>query len=103
MNSLFLILFLICVLGSLGANNRDKAWKAKKSKCEKQECVHLIPEEAYNCVNQCTSQKCFADIYGREPLEDGEIDNARSRAFVICLRDEVREEKRQRLNFSPTD
>jgi len=46
---------------------------------------HLIPDEAMNCVNKCTSESCFSEVY-YEPLEDGEIDQDRARLFVACLR-----------------
>lgn len=70
----------------------DRIWKQKKAKCEKKECGRLVPEEAYNCVNQCVSPKCFGEIYAENPLEDGELDNARYRQFTGCVRLETRNE-----------
>lgn len=67
---------------------KDKAWQARKSQCEQQQCVHLIPEEGFNCVNNCTSTSCYDSIYASNPLEDGEIDFERNRAFTTCLRKE---------------
>ena len=106
MNGLFLaIFFLICscvVAPPPGqsikfrqvkkgqANRIDRVWKATKAKCEKQECGMMVPEEAYNCVNRCVSPSCYAEVYADNPLEDGEIDQTRSRLFVSCVRQEVR-------------
>jgi hypothetical protein len=50
---------------------------------------HLVPEEAYNCVNECTSKRCYDELYGQEkggPLEDGEVDYERARLFTECVR-----------------
>jgi len=71
----------------------SQAWRLKKSLCEKETCSHLIPEESANCVNNCTSPMCYDKTYAAEPLEDGEVDHTRSRAFVACLRDESKAEK----------
>ncbi|RYG65721.1 DUF4787 domain-containing protein [archaeon] len=95
-----LLLFLCLMVVSEAAPNKDKAWRLKKVKCEKEDCSHLVPEEAYNCVNKCTSEKCYNEVYKESPLEDGEIDNARNRAFLSCLREEVRLEKREKANAS---
>jgi hypothetical protein len=66
----------------------DRQWKSRKANCEKEQCSALIPEEAYNCVNECVSKLCYDEIYASNPLEDGEVDNARSRSFTNCLRKE---------------
>eukprot|EP01031_Cornospumella_fuschlensis_P038593 gene38593-46918_t len=93
---LALILYLLVVVRA--APNKDKKWRLKKASCEKQDCSHLVPEEAYNCVNKCTSEKCYDEVYKDNPLEDGEIDNARNRAFLSCLREEVRTVQREKTN-----
>lgn len=67
---------------------RDRLWKSKKQECESNECGRFIPEEAYNCVNNCTSNVCYQEIYALEPLEDGEIDHERNGKFVACVRKE---------------
>lgn len=43
------------------------------SVCESSVCSHLLRDETMNCVNNCTSPVCYADVYGREPLEDGVV------------------------------
>ena len=68
----------------------DRIWKNTRTSCQKNDCAHLIPEEAYNCVNNCTSNLCYSQIYADNPLEDGEIDYERSRKFTACARSEVR-------------
>jgi hypothetical protein len=69
----------------------DRKWKALKQSCEKNECGSLIPEESANCVNRCTSPLCFDEVYKTSPLEDGEIDDNRSRLFTSCLRKEQKD------------
>ncbi len=66
----------------------DRQWKARKANCEKDQCSALIPEEAYNCVNECVSKSCYDEIYASNPLEDGEVDSSRIRSFTNCLRKE---------------
>ncbi len=72
---------------------RDKAWQERKARCENEDCAHLITEEAFNCVNNCTSLSCYSQIYQEIPLEDGEIDFERSRLFTSCLRREQQDLK----------
>jgi hypothetical protein len=68
----------------------DRIWKNERTSCQKNDCAHLVPEEAYNCVNNCTSTLCYSQIYADSPLEDGEIDYDRSRKFTVCARTEAR-------------
>ena len=67
---------------------KDKAWQSRKTQCEDTTCIHLLPEEAYNCVNNCTSPSCYDAIYAQSPLEDGEVDYERNRQFTTCVRKE---------------
>ena len=80
------------------SNNRhDRIWRKKKEQCHSKECAHIaIIEEAYNCVNECLSPSCYADIYAKNPLEDGEIDHTRSRLFTACVRKETKAAARNR-------
>jgi hypothetical protein len=72
-------------------NRYDRQAKTKKSECERSTCAHIrFLDEAQNCINQCISPACYREIYGDSPLEDGEIDSSRSRAFTACLRKELR-------------
>lgn len=52
-------------------------------------------EESLNCVYRCVSDDCYEDVYGNEPLEDGEIDMARYKNFEICVLSELKEEARR--------
>jgi len=77
-----------------GAARLDRVWKNKRQECERGElCGGMLIDEAQNCINACISASCFKEVYGEMPLEDGEIDNARSRQFTNCLRKESRDEK----------
>jgi hypothetical protein len=113
----------------------DKTWQGKRRDCERNTCVHMITEEAQNCVNECTSTACFDKIYASEPvrgpcndtttadhrathptlllrsssphvvnschlplqLEDGEVDNGRSRLFTNCVKSEGRAKKKEEM------
>lgn len=69
----------------------EMQWRAVKSKCERSlECQGVLPDEALNCVNNCTSPVCFQEVYGSNPLEDGEIDTQRAHEFAACNRREMR-------------
>ena len=43
-----------------------------------------------NCVLKCVSARCYDNVYGGDPLEEGEIDVARGRTFRSCARTELR-------------
>ncbi len=43
-----------------------------------------------NCVLKCVSTRCYDNVYGGDPLEEGEIDVARGRTFRSCARTELR-------------
>ena len=77
------------------SRHRDRAWKQRKRECEQGPCSHLVIDEAANCVNECVSPACYAEIYAAEPLEDGEIDVERRGRFQKCVRDEQRTLKRR--------
>jgi hypothetical protein len=61
---------------------RDEAWEGCQSEDD--------PAVFENCVLRCASAKCYADVYARDPLEEGEVDVERGRAFRACARDEFR-------------
>lgn len=90
------ILFLLLFCGFVTAAKKngafyDKIWKVTAEECRTSDaCKMLIPDENANCVNRCTSEKCYEKIYANKPLEDGEIDYDRNRAFTNCLREESR-------------
>jgi hypothetical protein len=92
-----LLLFLIGFAQSKRSKTHEKLWKTRKKNCEKINCSHLVSDEAMNCVNECTSTDCYKEVYANDPLEDGEIDNARNRQFLQCVRKEAREIQREKI------
>lgn len=86
----------------------ERQWKSKQANCERKTCQNYVKDEGMNCVNECLSPKCFSEIYGEFPLEDGEIDTKRYREFLKCVRLEsrninlakIREQKTARSNKS---
>mmetsp|Transcript_22263 Transcript_22263/g.69292 ORF Transcript_22263/g.69292 Transcript_22263/m.69292 type:complete len:144 (+) Transcript_22263:123-554(+) len=46
-----------------------------------------------NCIMRCSSDSCYQQVYGEDPLEEGEIDTARGRIFRNCARNELRTNK----------
>mmetsp|Transcript_34019 Transcript_34019/g.105275 ORF Transcript_34019/g.105275 Transcript_34019/m.105275 type:complete len:108 (+) Transcript_34019:843-1166(+) len=66
----------------------DRQFRQKKKQCEQTACPSLPADANANCVHACVSQTCYDEIYGEEPLEDGEVDSKRARAFSSCVRRE---------------
>jgi len=103
--SLMFLWALLAAARPSGARSKrhkyDRFWKTRKRECERDVCGHMIPEEAYNCVNECTSTTCYNEVYSAEPLEDGEIDLERSRVYTACLRREARDQRRNTMNRNP--
>ena len=105
---LFVIVFIAIFLsvgipGVAGVNQQqkrnklDRVWRKSRRQCIANDCSHIHTDENDNCVNACTSDACFEEVYGSEPLEPGEVDFARWRTFTRCARKEVgKEHKRQR-------
>ena len=110
--SLLLVVALALMSLSVQANSQsqrnrrwDRVWKKRRKKCASgaasdedavgENCAKLHPDENDNCVNRCTSPACYAEVYAANPLEPGEIDMPRWRAFERCARKEAREAKRR--------
>jgi hypothetical protein len=80
-------------------NNRrnqslDREVKAKRAECEEEmrddpSCA-ASAIDMDNCVLRCVSPSCYANVYGSDPLEEGEVDVARGRTFRSCARGELR-------------
>ena len=80
-------------------NNRrnqslDREVKAKRAECEEEmrddpSCA-ASAIDMDNCVLRCVSPACYANVYGSDPLEEGEVDVARGRTFRSCARGELR-------------
>jgi len=53
--------------------------------CERQEeCLGAAGLEQTNCIRKCMSKECFEELYGSDPLEEGEID-VRFSSFKGCI------------------
>ena len=72
----------------------DREVKAKRAECEEElrddpaGAVSAIDMD--NCVLRCVSPTCYDNVYGSDPLEEGEVDVARGRTFRSCARGELR-------------
>ena len=90
------LLVLVAAAVADGASKhhaKDRAYRAAKRECEHGVCANYAPETGYNCVHECVSAPCYADVYAAEPLEDGEIDAKRARSFLSCVRKEAASER----------
>ena len=90
------LLFTIIALTTAKNQNRDRAFRARRRERETQTCAGMQPGTNMNCVNKCISESCFDEIYGEEPLEDGEVDSKRSRLFQSCARKSLVAEREKR-------
>ena len=89
MRPAFLVLVAAAVAdGASKHHAKDRAYRAAKRECENGVCSNYAPDTGYNCVHECVSAPCYADVYAAEPLEDGEVDAKRSRLFLACVRKE---------------
>ena len=79
--------------GGYKGRRTERKFNAIAIMCARDNCADLLLEENMNCVNQCIDQGCYTEIYGDRPLEDGEIDNVRTRAFEICFKEAIRKER----------
>ena len=43
-----------------------------------------------NGVLRCASASCYANVYGEDALEEGEVDVERGREYRKCAREELR-------------
>eukprot|EP00953_Heterococcus_sp_UTEX-ZZ885_P039117 20066-Heterococcus_DN1.PRE.3 len=101
------VLLLVHAAGVQARSNSkgNRAYRERKARCELESCSQFVPEEAMNCLHQCISPACYQSIYAAEPvrrlahsfLEDGEVDLARSRAFINCFKKELRQQSMVRL------
>ncbi len=42
----------------------------------------------------CMSEECYQEVYGPDPLEEGEIDTERSRKFDECFKHRARQKQK---------
>ena len=63
----------------------DKKYRTAKQRCEmSSECQGIFGVEHTKCVRICISETCYSELYGEDPLEEGEID-VRLNSFKGCL------------------
>lgn len=63
----------------------DKKYRNAKQRCEiASECQGLFGVEYTKCVRMCVSEICYNELYGEDPLEEGEVD-VRLNSFKGCL------------------
>ena len=64
---------------------------AASARAERPECDDADDASVMeNCVLRCASASCYDEVYGRDALEEGEVDTERGRAFRSCAREELR-------------
>eukprot|EP00249_Psilotum_nudum_P001763 c14427_g1_i1 orf=169-534(+) len=73
----------------------EREWRAKKSLCYENidnglwgwhcRSSNIVRE---NCALRCVSAACYNEIYGNDPLEEGEVDIRRGRQFKYCVQRE---------------
>ena len=57
--------------------------------------MRFVPEEAMNCIHECRSPECYDILYGKDPLEPGQIDTDRAKEFDTCNRSELMNARKQ--------
>lgn len=68
---------------------KERQIRALKEDCEnKLKCNAAVGLEAINCARRCMSASCFNELYGPDPLEEGEID-VRYNSFKGCIVEKV--------------
>lgn len=67
--------------------------EALRFDCERTTCKEFLPEESAMCVSLCMSENCHEEIYGKNPLELGEIHMVRSRDFERCVKNQLRAQR----------
>ncbi|KAK3092067.1 hypothetical protein FSP39_024883 [Pinctada imbricata] len=66
----------------------DKKYKNAKAVCEvRPDCLAMYGANQTMCIRKCVSEFCFKELYGDDPLEEGEID-VRFNSFKGCLAQE---------------
>ncbi|KAL8604640.1 hypothetical protein ACOMHN_013420 [Nucella lapillus] len=63
----------------------DKKYRSAKQRCEmSSECHGFWGVEQTKCVRMCISETCYKELYGDDPLEEGEVD-VRLNSYKGCL------------------
>eukprot|EP00929_Paragymnodinium_shiwhaense_P000970 TRINITY_DN10117_c0_g1_i2.p2 TRINITY_DN10117_c0_g1~~TRINITY_DN10117_c0_g1_i2.p2 ORF type:complete len:132 (+),score=25.36 TRINITY_DN10117_c0_g1_i2:114-509(+) len=75
-----------------GSQTSKVHWK-KENECTKTACKMIHPDENDDCLAKCVSEACYAEVYGTDPLEPGEIDRPRTNKFNACVKKEGEDAK----------
>lgn len=63
----------------------DKKYRTARQRCEMSaECQGIFGVDHTRCVRMCISETCYNELYGDDPLEEGEID-VRFNSYKGCL------------------
>ena len=95
--------------GAMAASQKTKRITGRHDasiKQAKKECARRIDEEGdptcvatlvdrENCVLKCMEPECYEQIYGQDPLEEGEVDVVRGKAFRQCQREAMMQREKQ--------
>ena len=93
------LLVLLLAGPAAGRKHRHKTTSStntKKRECEKHVCSGHNEDDKANCVLRCQSEDCYAEVYGNDELEPGEIDTRRARVFQTCLTNEQKQKQKQK-------
>ena len=91
-------LLVLCLPEAAGKRSRGaKQANSRKRECERDVCGDVHEDYRTNCVLKCQSEVCYAEVYGQEELEPGEIDTKRQREFSQCQSRVAREAKRSKV------
>ncbi|KAK6638425.1 hypothetical protein RUM44_008854 [Polyplax serrata] len=68
-----------------GNTKNEIAFREFESACEQSpDCISEVGPARSACVQRCISPSCHQDLYGDDPLEEGEID-VRLNSFKGCF------------------
>ena len=96
---LLLLLLLLLAEPAAARKHRHKTTSSsntRKRECEKNVCAGHHEDDKPNCVLRCQSEACYAEVYGGDELEPGEIDTRRARVFQTCLTNEIKSKGKQK-------
>ena len=80
----------------------DKEYYMLREECSKSEAVlgsaNCTSSDVMreNCVLECVSPECYAEVYAQDPLEEGELDTTRGRLFRVCVRNAKKRREAER-------
>mmetsp|Transcript_35327 Transcript_35327/g.73975 ORF Transcript_35327/g.73975 Transcript_35327/m.73975 type:complete len:129 (-) Transcript_35327:104-490(-) len=93
--SVLRICFLICLASVLsvqsaprrgGRSTPDRELRIRRGECEKDACAGFQNEAKLMCTYRCINPECNEEVYGKDEIEEGEVDADRGRQFAACFR-----------------